>query len=111
MIPAVAQVGADLSLLLLGEAWANERSDSKLLQRSSCRLVWLGAMVAMGLAEEVDECANRHLGAVEEAKALSFKDEVDGEPRVLVERSDEAFVGANEAALREWGLRIISMSM
>ena len=31
MVPAVAQVGADLGLLLLAEAWANERSDSKLL--------------------------------------------------------------------------------
>ena len=110
VVAAVAQVGADLGLLLLAEAWADERCDSKLLEGSRSRLVWLSAMVAVRLAEQIDEGADRRLGAVEEASTLCPKNEVDGEPRVLVERCDEALVGADETALSEWRLRIISMN-
>ena len=109
VVAAVSQVCHDLRLLFLCEARASESSDSKLLECVSRWLVRFGAMVAVSLREQVDESTNCSLRAVEEASTLRLKDALDGEPRVLVERCDQAFKGADEATLGEWRLAIVSI--
>ena len=109
MVAAVPQVGYDLRLLFLCEAWTSKSSDCKLLQRVCRWFAWLGAMVAMSLGEQIDESTNGSLSAFEEASTLSFEDAINSEPRVLVKGCDQAFEGADEATLGERRLGFVSI--
>lgn len=64
VITTVAQVGDDLSLLLLSEARAGESGNCNLFQGGDSWLMRLSTVIAFGLAEDVDQSTNRCLGAI-----------------------------------------------
>ena len=101
---SIVQDLGDVVLLLLREARAHEDSGGELTERVDGGLgsVWL---VGVRLAQQVDERLKRGIDAVVEVIALLEKDVLVREPRELVQRGDEALVGADHAALSERRLK------
>lgn len=85
-------------LLHLSETWAGEDGDSELLESDGS---WLGlvvvAMTAV-LTQVLHEGDNSLESNFEQSIALPDEDVLDGEPRELVDRVDDAFIWANQAA-------------
>ena len=104
VVAAASQVRHDLRFLLLGEAWACEDSHCKLLERAHRRLGGISASIAVHLAEHVDEGANGFPNALEQANTLILEYVLSREPRILVDRRDQALVGTDEAASSVRGL-------